>query len=97
MAGLFGSNQKSSIMGEDPAPTQFMSNSNSAKMFTPRRESGLLPDTSTYGHSKLNLLDDLLQETFAQKQSLSDTNHELLDRYLDAFQNKILQAKAKRK
>ena len=70
MTGLFGSNQKSSILGEDPAaPTQFLSNnSNSVKMFSAGKTGTTsLPEQSTYAHSRLNLLDDLLQETYAQK------------------------------
>jgi len=46
---------------------------------------------------KFNILDDLLQETFARKQSLTETNQELTGRYLDAFQEKVAQARAKRR
>ena len=47
--------------------------------------------------SRLNFIDDLLQETFAKKQSLTQTNAEYLDRYLEAFEQKVIEAKQKRK
>ena len=42
-------------------------------------------DQSAFVTSKLNLIDDLLQETFTKKQSLTEANKEYLDRYLEVF------------
>lgn len=54
-------------------------------------------DQSAFVTSKLNKIDDLLQETFNQKQNLTEANQEYLDRYLEVFKEKVQDAKQKRK
>ena len=50
-------------------------------------------DHSAFASSKLNKIDDLLQETFNQKQNLTVSNQEYLDRYLEVFKEKVQLAK----
>ena len=38
---------------------------------------------------KLGAIDDLLEEARAQKQSLFNANNECLDKYLEAFSDKV--------
>ena len=52
-----------------------------------------LIDQSAFVTSKLNKIDDLLMETFNQKQNLTEANQEYLDRYLEVFKEKVQIAK----
>lgn len=81
--------------GVDIDTAMHLSMSHSARLLTPNRNLSL--DNSAFIVSRLNMLDDLLQETFAKKQSLTQTNAEYLDRYFEAFQDKVVEAKMKRK
>lgn len=56
-----------------------------------------MQDTSAFIASRLNIIDDLLNETFIRKQSLTDANQEYLNRYLAVFQENASQIKQKRK
>lgn len=77
---LFDSNVKSSMRGDDF--NQVLNQSQSAKILT---NPICQQDPSGYLTSKLNILDDLLLETFARKQSMTQTNIGCMDRYLDTF------------
>ena len=73
-----------------------LSNSQSTMHLKPSSQS-LLDQSSAFIVSKLVELDDLLQETFIRKESMSATNREYLDRYLSAFHEKVDQVKKKRR